>query len=74
MSADPEPARHIVGGTTRSAVQAAKRGADSVYRVVDLDPYPTAVAGDFPEVARMELAQRPDVAYVERDVSHEVTG
>lgn len=66
--------RHIVGASSRAAVDEARRRADSVYRVIELGSYPTAVAGVFPEDARKQLGRRRDVEYVEKDVTHGIVG
>ncbi|MFB6301585.1 MAG: S8 family serine peptidase [Haloferacaceae archaeon] len=68
------PDRHIVGCESKAATNAAKRKADSVYRVIELGQYPTAVAGVFPEQVLEQLKRRSDVEYVEEDITLETVG
>ncbi|QIO24152.1 S8 family serine peptidase [Haloarcula sp. JP-L23] len=59
--------RHIVGTSTRAATDAAKRRADSVFRVLDFGDIGQAVAGQFSEDALDNLARNPNVRYIEVD-------
>lgn len=64
---DEEAQRHIVGTSRPAAVEAARRRADSVHRVLDFGEIGRAVAGVFSESARDQLRQRDDVRYIEVD-------
>lgn len=66
-ASDKAPDRHIVGVSSTEAFEQARRRAESVYRVISLGPYGTAVAGVFPEEARQALRGRPGVDYIEPD-------
>ena len=59
--------RYIIGTSTPSATAAAKRRADSVYRVLDFGDIGQAVAGRFSEQALDALSNNPNVRYIERD-------
>ncbi|MBX0325408.1 S8 family serine peptidase [Halomicroarcula sp. F13] len=62
-----DTARHIVGTSTPAATAAAKRKADSVYRVLDFGDIGQAVAGRFSTQALDALRRNPNVRYVEAD-------
>jgi subtilisin len=68
MAAGEEgPTARIVGTDSPRAERAAKAGAESVKRVLDFGDIGKAVAGTFTDEAAENLANRPDVRYVEED-------
>ncbi|PSQ04776.1 serine protease [Halobacteriales archaeon QS_4_69_31] len=66
--------RSIVGTSTKSATDKAKKQAESVHRVLEFGDIGDAVAGKFSEEALENLEKNPNVRYTEADGQMEAIG
>jgi len=66
--------RNIVGTSTKSATDKAKKQAESVHRVLEFGDIGDAVAGKFSEEALENLEKNPNVRYTEADGQMEAIG
>ncbi|MEF8801102.1 MAG: S8 family peptidase, partial [Halolamina sp.] len=65
---------YIIGTGTEEAAAKAENKADTVHRRLDFGSIGKAVVGRFPEAARANLQNRPDVRYVEADDQMQAIG